>query len=54
MDQRKLNKTLDLIADSIVTGYSSVYTFAVKENLDTEERREVAELLRNFTKEHRS
>jgi hypothetical protein len=45
----KLQRVLDYVADSVETGYSSVFTFAVKEILNSKERGEFAEFLRNLT-----
>lgn len=46
MDQEKLKNSLELIAGSIDTGYSAVYTYAVKEILDTQERQQLAAVIR--------
>lgn len=44
----KLSKSLEYIADSAETGYSALFTFAVKEILSTEERRTLSSVLRNL------
>lgn len=49
MDELKKSKSLGYIADSIESGYSALFTYGVKEILDSEERRELATLLRNLT-----
>jgi hypothetical protein len=49
MDQIKLGQALDLIAGSIETGYSSVYTYAVKEFLSNSEKQQLAALIRRFS-----
>lgn len=51
MDQQKLGQALDLIAGSIETGYSSVYTYAVKEMLSTPEKQKLATLIRRYSSE---
>lgn len=48
MEQDKLKKTLNLIADAVESGYSSVFTFATRENLDRTERGELSEILRHL------
>lgn len=49
MENQKFVKVLEYIADSVETGYSSVFTFAVKELLTAQERTEFAGYLRNLT-----
>lgn len=46
MISEKHLETIRLIADSIETGYSSVFTFAVRERLSRADRNEVVNLLR--------
>jgi len=47
MDSEKFSKVLNYIADSAETGYSAVFTFAVKELCDQKERTELVQFLRN-------
>jgi hypothetical protein len=49
MESWKQDKVVEYIADSIETGYSSVFTFAVKEILNAKERTELANFLRSLT-----
>lgn len=51
MDAEKLSKALNYIADATDTGYSAIFTFAVKEILDTKEKGELALYLRNLANE---
>lgn len=44
-------KSLDLIADSIQSGYSSLFTYAVKETLTAEEREDLSKIIRNLANE---
>lgn len=44
----KIQRSIELIADSIDSGYSALFTFAVKENLNNEERAQIAGLIRNL------
>lgn len=48
MDQEKLKIALNYVADATDTGYSALYTFAVKEYLDAKEKGEFAQYLRNL------
>lgn len=50
--KEKYSKCFEYIADSIETGYSSIFTFAVKELLNSEERREVSLIIRNLSVSH--
>lgn len=45
----KLSKSLMYIADAVETGYSAVFTFGVKELLNTKERQELASVLRDLS-----
>jgi len=45
----RLQKSLMYVADAIDTGYSSVFTFGVKELLNNQERAELATILRNLS-----
>lgn len=49
MVQEKFGRVLNYVADSVETGYSAVFTFAVKEILNAQERREFASFLRDLT-----
>jgi len=42
-------KSIMYVADAVETGYSSVFTFGVKEILNTSERKELAQLLRDLS-----
>lgn len=44
----KLQRSLWLIAQAMESGYSSLFTFAVKENLDREERKRLSLILQNL------
>ena len=46
-----LSRALDLIAGSVESGYSSVFTFAVKETLTAQERTVLASGLRILARE---
>jgi hypothetical protein len=45
MLKEQKNLVVDLISEAVRTGYSSVFTFAVKEKLNHEEREEFASLI---------
>lgn len=45
---RNLNKAIELIADSIETGYSSLFTFVYREYLSREEKNELVTVLRDL------
>jgi hypothetical protein len=49
MTYEKYEKVLKYVADSVETGYTSVFTFAVKELLTSQERQEFASFLRNLS-----
>lgn len=53
MDHNKLEKVCENIAQSTETGYSSLYTFSVRELLTQEERGEFANFLRNAAKSYK-
>lgn len=44
----KLQKSLWLEAQAMESGYSSLFTFAVKDNLDREERKRLSLILQNL------
>lgn len=44
----KYQKSIDMIADSIESGYTALFTFAIKEDLDSKEKRLLAQTLRNL------
>lgn len=46
-----LSRALDLIAGSVESGYSSVFSFAVKETLNAQERAVLASSLRTLARE---
>lgn len=46
----RINKALEMIADSITSGYSALFTFAVKETLTESERGQVAHMIRELAK----
>lgn len=48
MKRPRIQDSLLMIADSVESGYSSVFTFAVKEKLNREERQKVATLIREL------
>jgi len=48
MESSKQERVLNYIADSIESGYSAVFTFAVKELLNANERTEIAKTIRNL------
>lgn len=48
MDETKLNRSLENIADSIDSGYSALFTFTVKEYLSVEEKAELSQKLRKL------
>lgn len=54
MDKDKLSKSLSSIADAAETGYTSLFTFAVKENLSSKERMELVNQIRHLADEIRS
>jgi hypothetical protein len=45
----KIARSLMYVADAIESGYSSVFTFGVKELLDNKERQELAQLIRELS-----
>jgi len=45
----RISRSLMYVADAIESGYSSVFTFGVKEILNNEERKEVASLIRELS-----
>lgn len=49
MELNRMTKALEYIADSVESGYSALFTYGVKEVLNNEERRELANFLRNLT-----
>lgn len=49
MELNRMTKALEYIADSVESGYSALFTYGVKEVLNNEERRELANFLRNQT-----
>lgn len=49
MNSKQL-KSLELIADSIESGYSSLFTYAVKENLNANERQELSQFIKELSR----
>lgn len=46
----RVNRAYDMIADSITSGYSALFTYAVKETLTESERGQVAQQIRELAK----
>lgn len=44
----KISRSLMYVADAVESGYTAVFTFGIKELLDTKERQELSSILRDL------
>lgn len=51
MKNEKISKSLNLIADAAESGYTALFTYAVKESLSQQERTELVSSLRALAEE---